>query len=72
MQTGAHASVGVIGGEPNVEVTDRQAAGASFEAALVRQPDDVDRRYVGTEARSKGHRPFRLMRTLSSELQLSP
>jgi hypothetical protein len=66
MQTGTHASVGVIGGEPNVEITDRQAAGASVEPALVRQPNDMESRCGRTEAGNEGHRPLRMMRTLSS------
>ena len=67
MKTGTHASVGIIGGETNVETTDRQAAGASIEPALVRQPNDLEGRGCYAGAGNEGHRPIRMMRTLSSD-----
>ena len=64
VQTGAHASVGVTGGEPNVDYARRQATGASDEATVVCQPNHLQGGCVNTSDRCTGPRPVRMMRTL--------
>lgn len=68
--TGTHASVGRIGGENHVTTNQRQATGASIEAAMVFEGNDLEGCRLHAMARQEGHRPFRMMRTLSSELRL--
>lgn len=70
VQTGAHASVGVTGGRQNVGKTNRQATGASDEAAMVSQPDHFSCGRVGTSARREGNGPVRMMRTLPFEFEV--
>jgi hypothetical protein len=65
VQTGTHASVGRIGGEKDVETTDRQATGASDEATVVCQSYHLSGGRFDSAARLEGLRPVRMMRTLS-------
>ena len=71
VKTGAHASVGVTGGRQDVEEANRQATGASDEAAVVCQCNHLSRACVASTVRHEGHRPFRLMRTLPFDARLS-
>jgi len=54
VQTGAHSFVGVTEGETNVAKADRQAPGASVEAAVVSQPDHLEGDCVDASDRRKG------------------
>lgn len=59
--------MGRIGGENDVETTDRRATGVSNEATVVRQPDHLEGDRVAAAACHEGHRPVRMIRTLSSD-----